>query len=342
MSKFLDRKEQVIEIELTAHRRNSFSSGKFVPKYYSFHDDDILYDNEYGPSGSIQNGHPKVSEEKQNDIVERVKTTPRVSIISNGGWLKNYKFFTASGEDAQINTNIASPRPDQISPATAKFVRTLGTSSPFINYMPAWEIKTMNGSEPLSVSGTENFPHRTGASGSEVIVPFFSSSLPLEYEVGQITINVDGNDVVIKDGGREVTRQMYELTNEGSLILDIGEINTLFKGNGNFDIEVFRAPLGEGNQLRDLKRLNFINDKFKDLLSMKLQEDPDEYTRVLAGDDEIIAKDIPKLDPSYVEYFLSVKVDNEIIGLEEEVKKARGETLYQGGASDPVDPCEDI
>jgi hypothetical protein len=208
--------------------------------------------------------------------------------------------------------------------------------------MPAWEIKTMNGSEPLSVSGTENFPHRTGASGSEVIVPFFSSSLPLEYEVGQITINVDGNDVVIKDGGREVTRQMYELTNEGSLILDIGEINTLFKGNGNFDIEVFRAPLGEGNQLRDLKRLNFINDKFKDLLSMKLQEDPDEYTRVLAGDDEIIAKDIPKLDPSYVEYFLSVKVDNEIIGLEEEVKKARGETLYQGGASDPVDPCEDI
>ena len=341
MSKFLDRKEQVIDIELTAHGRSAFSSGKFIPKYYSFHDDDILYDSEYGPSGSIKNSRPKVDEEKQNDIVERVKTTPRVSIISDSGWLKNYKFFTASGEEAQRNTNIASPNPDQISPATAKFVRTIGTSSPFVNYMPAWEIKTMNGSEPLSVSGTENFPYRNGASGSEVIVPFFSSSLPLEYDINEITVNIDGNDVVIEEGGREVTRQIYELTTEGTLILDVEEINTLFKGNGNFDVEVFRAPSGEGNQLRDLKRLSFINDQFTDSFSMRLQEDPDEYARVLSGDDEIIAKDIPKLDPSYVEYFLSIKVDGEIDGLEGDVK-IRGETLYQGGASDPVDPCEDV
>jgi hypothetical protein len=198
----------------------------------------------------------------------------------------------------------------------------------------------MNGSEPLAVSGTENFPYRSGASGSEVIVPFFSSSLPLEYEVNEITINIDGNDVVIEEGGREVTRQIYELTTEGSLILDVEEINTLFKGNGNFDVEVFRAPKGEGNQVRELKRLSFINDQFRDSLSMRLQEDPDEYVRVLSGDDEIIAKDIPKLDPSYVEYFLSIKVDNEIDGLED--AKVRGETLYQGGASDPVDPCEDV
>ena len=165
--------------------------------------------------------------------------------------------------------------------------------------MPAWEIKTMNGSEPLSVSGTENFPYRSGASGSEVIVPFFSSSLPLEYDINEITINIDGNDVVLE------------------------------------------APSGEGNQLRDLKRLSFINDQFTDSFSMRLQEDPDEYARVLSGDDEIIAKDIPKIDPSYVEYFLSIKVDDEIDGLEGDVK-VRGETLYQGGASDPVDPCEDV
>ena len=131
------------------------------------------------------------------------------------------------------------------------------------------------------------------------------------------------------------------MTTEGTLILDVEEINTLFKGNGNFDVEVFRAPSGEGNQLRDLKRLSFINDQFTDSFSMRLQEDPDEYARVLSGDDEIIAKDIPKLDPSYVEYFLSIKVDNEIDGLEGDVK-VRGETLYQGGASDPVDPCEDV
>ena len=162
----------------------------------------------------------------------------------------------------------------------------------------------------------------------------------LDHLTSNWNINIDGNDVVIEDGGREVTRRIYELTNEGTLILDVEELNTLFKGNGNFDIEVFRAPAGEGNQVRNLKRLSFINDNFTDSFSMRLQEDPDEYARVLSGDDEIIAKDIPKIDPSYVEYFLSIKVDNEIDGLED--AKVRGETLYQGGASDPVDPCEDV
>ena len=61
----------------------------------------------------------------------------------------------------------------------------------------------------------------------------------------------------------------------------------------------------------------------------------------LCGPKIRVAKDIPKIAPSYVEYFLSIKVDDEIDGLEGDVK-VRGETLYQGGASDPVDPCEDV
>ena len=39
---------------------------------------------------------PKVSEEKQNDIVDRVKETPRLEIFSDTGWAKNYKSWDPS------------------------------------------------------------------------------------------------------------------------------------------------------------------------------------------------------------------------------------------------------
>ena len=212
MANFFDRKEQVMEVELTKYGKRAFSMGKFVPKFYSFHDDDVIYDSEFTPSGSIQKTNPKVSQERQNNIVERIETVPRLSIISDGGWERNHKFFTATGEQHTENTNAGALNPDQISPATAKFLRPIGTSSPLKNFAPAWEIKTMPSSEPLSVSGTEEFPLRSGASGSEIIIPYFSSSLPLEYEVDQITVNVDANDIVVQQGGREVTEDLFELT----------------------------------------------------------------------------------------------------------------------------------
>ena len=41
---FFNKKEDVISIELTPHGRKLLSKGKFKPTYYSFFDDDILYD----------------------------------------------------------------------------------------------------------------------------------------------------------------------------------------------------------------------------------------------------------------------------------------------------------
>ena len=44
---FLDKKEQVIEFQLTNYGKHLFSQGKLDPKFYSFYDDDILYDSNY-------------------------------------------------------------------------------------------------------------------------------------------------------------------------------------------------------------------------------------------------------------------------------------------------------
>ena len=44
---FFDRKEEVLEIQLTPHGRYLLSLGEFQPVYYSFFDDDIVYDSNY-------------------------------------------------------------------------------------------------------------------------------------------------------------------------------------------------------------------------------------------------------------------------------------------------------
>ena len=45
---FFDRKEEVLEIELTPHGRYLLSLGELRPAFYSFFDDDVVYDGAYG------------------------------------------------------------------------------------------------------------------------------------------------------------------------------------------------------------------------------------------------------------------------------------------------------
>ena len=44
---FLDKKEQVLDIQLTQYGKYLLSKGKLKPVYYSFFDDDVLYDSTY-------------------------------------------------------------------------------------------------------------------------------------------------------------------------------------------------------------------------------------------------------------------------------------------------------
>lgn len=67
--KFLDKKEQVLDIQLTPYGEYLLSQGRFKPEYYSFYDDNILYESQY--SGD--------SEESQSDIEPRIQeNTPQL------------------------------------------------------------------------------------------------------------------------------------------------------------------------------------------------------------------------------------------------------------------------
>ena len=74
--KFLNKKEQVLDMELTEYGKRLLSKGRFKPTYYAFFDDGILYDSQY--AGVI---------ESQNDAEPRIiKDTPQLETqaIFNG------------------------------------------------------------------------------------------------------------------------------------------------------------------------------------------------------------------------------------------------------------------
>ena len=80
---FFDRKEEVLDLQLTQYGKYLLSIGKLSPSYYAFFDDDIDYDTQYqGDPPALD--HTAVSagpSESQKDTEDRIKETPRIKVI---------------------------------------------------------------------------------------------------------------------------------------------------------------------------------------------------------------------------------------------------------------------
>ena len=66
---FFDKKEEVLDINLTAYGRHLLSMGRFKPFYYSFHDGDIIYNSEFCGFG-----------ERQSETQDRILAAHRTKI----------------------------------------------------------------------------------------------------------------------------------------------------------------------------------------------------------------------------------------------------------------------
>ena len=68
---FYNKKEDVIDIELTSYGKRMLADGTLKPTYYVFFDEDIIYDAAWGGDGDQE---PK---EAQNDIQPRILEAAR-------------------------------------------------------------------------------------------------------------------------------------------------------------------------------------------------------------------------------------------------------------------------
>jgi len=143
---FFDRKEEVMDIQLTQYGKHLLSRGKFRPVFYAFYDDDVIYDLKYANNGD---------EEIQKLAEDRIKSTPRIKsqYVFSGRELKANKVDsgTCKGEMAVCNKL-------QVSKVKQYALGLpLGTSEPNTSKHPAWAVKFLKG----SLSGSSYYSEST-------------------------------------------------------------------------------------------------------------------------------------------------------------------------------------
>ena len=298
--KFLDKKEQVLDTQLTPHGEYLLSIGKLKPEYYAFFDDNILYESQYG--------RPNESPERtQNSIEPRIQEeTPQ---------LETQTVF--SDRDVFINSFIRSPdiiegfipitqNSDLVSQKEIKFDRDfhgpqylLGTTDKLTQKCAAWSISLLRGE---MVSSSDVF---SGSNVPTLDIPQLNVTLSYDYNVIADRRLVSDTELAISFENGEILNLRPEM-----ILAEISELNSDI-AKGKFDIEVFEVktetlvgnPTPEGsNEVKTTESLR----------RLKFRKTPSLVQNDILLDQSDILEDTTPLTPDNVEYYFYLRTDNQV------------------------------
>ena len=301
MSGYYNKKEEVIEIQLTQYGKELLAKGKFKPSHYAFFDDDVLYDISYASGSEIQN-------DSQDRILENTPRLKAQYVYSSieGSVYKGIE-SVRSGEES-----IRSEIHKQVPASDYAFSAPLGNSKFTDEYIPAWKIAPLMGeinSATIRKSGlypTQNVPlvsmtdveYKTKAKRNS------TDADTLEGDEGLRFVEADGvktfnaknvNTILARDS-------KIELRGEG-ILFEIKEENAPFDKD-NFEIEFFLiedvVDPAVGGTVEKLTPLNTTPKTRNNIINGILVEDTS------------YSSDTPTIDSSYVEYYLDISADSQI------------------------------
>lgn len=318
---FFDKKEEVMEIQLTSYGKELLSKGDFKPMYYAFFDEGVLYD---GSRGGLT--------EVQNDIQNRIKNeTPYSKDIAN--FLSSKEISHAQ----RLVPNLIDAPELPLFDFNSSFENQLGASSNNKDKIPAWSITALQSTISSSNAVLTSTPN--------------SRNLPIPQ------INIDNDsiryDVVVLEDGPISTERRCEINNfiqgtvaefedgtsleveEGVILLKIKEENSLLL-NDTFSFEIFEVKdvTGSIRAITDrevLQPLKFF--KFKPQVKNGI---------LMSAEDNAFSdvENLSKIDNTFISNYLEVSIDEQV---NQEVvceldKNRKGNNLF---VKDPID-CESI
>jgi len=337
---FLNKKEDVIEIQLTQYGKHLLSLGKFKPDHYAFFDDDIIYDSAYG-------GY----EEAQNESDGRI-TTGSVSLAAQtvftgleSEYQKSYKDMLSDvltpGEVESMplwaqedpytyaNYSLASTGPapfPKMQPVVEKIYslkQPIGTSELNNSYAPSWQVLSYKtpiiGALPYMI-GNDDLSMPTMQIPQIDFTVEFKSTVTFDQDL----LDPEKAEDVMQAGLHPVNDALpsiyYEDPNiksfpfgdgtvlhikEDYIFLEINEKNSKFQ-NENYDIEVFMVEEDEYAGLNSKKQklipLLFRNDSLG-----FMDGQPISYFKSADITDSYIGN-----EEKFVEHYLDILVDSEI------------------------------
>jgi hypothetical protein len=361
---FFNRKEEVLDIELTQYGKYLLSIGELKPAYYSFFDDDVIYDTQYqgDPPKSDHTGFSGPSE-NQKDSEDRIKETPRIKVQHNFRTVEKtssqvaddifyeLKYFTPTaaeafiygvdpGETVLLPQNpflYKFPYPKNLKDEMFGYALPLGTSKYNSVYAPAFEANFLKG----NIVPNTSIYYDSGSFGIkripqvEIDVTFQTSieqrknNANNAIDVQDVTTYTDNNPTVTiglnGPAGNPIISKIYE--------------------NGNF------VKVVEDYILLDLQELNSIVAKDGFELEVFEVENPDTASENLRKlkftnfsdqnyvsplvDLNLVGQSGQISNPSQVEYFFLARLDDEI----EQILITQG--FNQNLGASIMEPCED-
>lgn len=241
---FFDSKEEVINVELTSYGKLLLSKGMLKPSYYSFHDDDIIYDSAYAG-------------------VETLSSKNEIRIQEETPCLKPFYSFTSPKSNIekeldQINfinsiNNLNIYKVDY-------FDSSLGNSTITNLYSPAWNISNLsvnfNSISPLFGNKNLKIP--------QLECTLTSSFYRIKNEA--LDLSQELNNII-----REKTFQInyfsddtFGFCDSQELVLKIEELNADVEFD-KFDVEIFKIEYDNDNNetyklLKFFKDINFVDN----------------------------------------------------------------------------------
>jgi|TARA_R100000027_G_C2242838_1_gene92513 hypothetical protein len=219
---FFNKKEDVLKIELTPHGRRLLSQGKLKPAFYTFLDDDILYDG--SQVGVTENN----SQIKNRILSETPYMKPQT----------NYKGIDTSKSDDDNKTEQA-----------IYLQQKIGTNNTGETRSASWSVTTLLN----EIDST-----KTALSGSTTVtqpIPQLEMTLNYTMSLGNV------NESEISDSGLLFSRDLPTLVKPDGTFVDIKEeqiLLNIFEKNGffhkdSYEIEVYLYEQDEATLNRKLK-----------------------------------------------------------------------------------------
>tara|TARA_Y100001963_G_scaffold129518_1_gene184848 strand:+ start:277 stop:1392 length:1116 start_codon:yes stop_codon:yes gene_type:complete len=312
MSEFFNKKEEVLDIQLTQHGKYLLSIGKFDPQYYAFFDDDIIYDTSY--AGIT---------ETQNESEERIFSSPRNKT--------QYMYYGAETKINQVNKLIRSNFENwdkatkiQNTPEKSLVMQyPIGNSDMNKENSPAWNLRAygapVSSSAEFVSSSSGYINHISQVDLDYTLRTGIGFDIGMTEQYSSPTQRANGSEAeqeayagtrfltLSDEEGSGADEYMSEIFDDGSYIklierkfvlLDLKEENTdhLLE---NFEVEVFKIEKKEDGE-EVLQPLTFAkrNNKLRGLIET----------------DESLEDNfaVTTLTPKNVEWYFDLLLDDEI------------------------------
>ena len=288
---FFNKKEEVLDLQLTQYGKYLLSIGKLNPAYYTLHDDNVIYDSEFSQGAELQ-----------NEARVRIQTdTPTLKAQYNFVSLDSMQSKDPNFQDDKERTGVMS--------------RPLATSNLGSDKIPSWNINALGGvfltgsTTSVITSSASSIVQEIPQIGAEVT--YYATPVMFEELTEDVIEDIemgllDGVEQSVLEGdgitfGTEVLSDGSSFLIDGDdLILQIVEDNAPM-GNDNFEVEVFevKTTFTDGGRTSSTE-----------LIPMNFKKEP-----ILIVNDilvEAVEEDDVEIDSTFVEYYFDLELDGEI------------------------------